>query len=151
MKRNTIKKRLYFSAPIIFLTVLSFSYKPVSVNSYQTGHQNLLADTTAFTGNADLGWSVHTSYLEDRGDSIEFELILFRAVPANNNWSDTSEAGIIRADYAPDAERIIEYVERPRTWKIIIRTNGQCVFQLLSGLPPDGENIVLPIITKYKK
>lgn len=146
--KKLIHMRFYFVL-LIFFSSLLFSFRSTNTIS-KTADLNA-TDTTTFSANAAEGWITHTSYLVNLTDSVEFELILFRTVPAGNNWNNISEAGTIREEFRPSVERVFEYYEHPRTWKITVRTNGKCFFQLLSGPALAGENIVLPILTKYKK
>ncbi len=146
--KKLIHIRLYVGQ-LICSSILLFSSK--ATNTSNSFFLQYLNDTTAFSANGEAGWTTHTCYLKNLEDSVEFELILFRDVPTGNNWSDPSEAGTVKVEFAPAAERVFEYSEHPRKWKIIIQTNGKCFFQLLSGPNPQGTSIVFPMITKYKK
>jgi hypothetical protein len=146
---KTALMRLYVFLLVLLISIVSFSFRTTK----NDGELNRVTsgDTTAFTANTTAGWIRHTCYLENIADSVEFEFILFRTVPPDNHWESSSELGTLRSDFVPSDERIFEYSELPRRWKIIIQTDGKCFFQLLSGPAPSGENIVLPVITKYKK
>jgi hypothetical protein len=149
MRKLILQNRFYLLLLILPVTTL-FSFS----NSNKTNIQprQFTADTSAFSPNTAQGWQIHTSYLENLGDSVEFELILFRIVPPGTNWNDTSEVGaIIKADYVPAVEKVIEYSQWPRLWKIIFKPNGKCLIQLLSGPVPEGTPVMFPVITKYKK
>lgn len=138
--------RIVFFLSVILL--LSFSRKetPVSV-----ARQFLPGDTTTFVANPAQGWSRYSSYQEIQGDSIRFELLLFRTVPQGVNWHEDSEVGTINSSYAPLSDRVFEYAELPRFWRITIQPDGKCFFKILSGPVPLGNPVVLPILTKYKK
>jgi hypothetical protein len=149
MKKYFLDKRYHLFLALIFSIILLLSFR--TNNIYSERQYKDIGDTTGFSPNATQGWGIYTSFIENLGDSIEFELILFRNVPAGNNWNDTLEVGTIKTSYTPIADRIIEYLEQPRTWRIIFLTNGKCFFQLLSGPVPEGSQIIIPVITKYKK
>jgi hypothetical protein len=145
-----MRYRAAYFIPVLIAALISLCSFSKQHNCPVQPYKNS-GDTTAFSANTGAGWTIHTSYLEDLGDSIEFELILFRTVPANTNWNDSSEVGTIAAAYIPAEERVIEYAEYLRVWQFTFRTDGKCFFQLLSGPAPEGEQIVLPVITKYKQ
>ena len=107
-------------------------------------------DSSFFQPNANEGWGAYSSYLHHSSDSINFELILFRTVPPNTVWSQYSEIGTINEGFRPVTERIFEYAEFPRIWRVRILANGKCYLQLISGSVPEGEPVVLPILTKFK-
>ena len=111
----------------------------------------LTVDSNAFIPNTAGGWSILSSYLLNRGDSVDFELILSRTVPAGNNWSDSTLVGQIDQKFCPSIETVIQYVELPRTWSITIRSSGSCYFKLLSGAAPQGTTVILPVQTRYRK
>jgi hypothetical protein len=132
---------------VCLLLFLSFRNPDKRANNIKSG----VGDTTAFTVNTSQGWGLYNSYLEKIGDSVEFELILFRNTPGNNNWSNDSEVGTIKNEYAPSGERTINYQQLPRRWLITIKPDGKCLFRLLSGPEPESSAFVLPVQTKYQK
>jgi hypothetical protein len=142
------KQILYFSTALLSL-ILLFSFR--DINNQSVSVQCDSGDTTAFTVNSSNGWGLYSSYLENINDSVEFELILFRNTPDNNNWNNDSEVGTIVSGYAPSIERIINYQQLPRNWQITIKPNGKCFFRLLGGPEPENSSFVLPVQTKYKK
>ncbi|MBL7737787.1 MAG: hypothetical protein JNK14_01120 [Chitinophagaceae bacterium] len=104
-----------------------------------------------FIANSLEGWTAHSSYLRHEGDSVRFELILFRSTDQDTTWVNDSHAGDITGSYIPSAQRIFEYIELPRIWRITIDAEGKCLFRLLSGPSPQGNPAVIPVITTYKK
>lgn len=148
MQTKNLHMRIFF-LPLIVLCIVICSFR--NHDNKDSFSSKGFIDTTFFSANTTGGWNTHTSYLATQNDSVQFELILFRNVPENNNWNNDSEAGTIRSDFAPSDTRILYYEELPRNWKITIHPDGKCFFKLLSGPAPSGENIVLPIITKYMK
>lgn len=138
--------RIVFFLPVV--TLLSFSGRETSVSA---ARQLLPGDTTTFVANTIQGWTRYSSYQEIQGDSIRFELLLFRTVPEGVNWSDDSEVGTINSNYAPLVQTVFEYAELPRFWRITIQPDGKCFFKLLSGPVPQGNPVVLPVLTQYKK
>lgn len=106
---------------------------------------------SGFVANNSEGWTAHSSYLNILEDSIQFELILFRDVPSGANWESNSWVGTLSENYRPNEQRVFDYSELPRIWKITIETDGRCFFKLQSGPIPEGQPVVLPLITKYKK
>jgi|SRR5687767_5739771 len=146
MRKNILNHSIFQFAFVIFLVLGSFSFR--SVNKISDLFQNHFSDSTSFIANSAEGWIEHSSYLEDLGDSVRFELILFRN-PAV--WNNESEAGTISSGYSPSAVRVITYLEMPRTWKIKILPSGGCSFKLIDGPAPQGNPVVLPVLTKFKK
>lgn len=139
-----------FGLVIVLLVVTSSAF---TVQKKQVKYTKAFAvsDTLAFTGNELEGWSTLQTYLHLASDSVEFELILSRAVPENCDWGGYSLFGTISSGLAPIEDQIIEYKEPNRTWSIKVLPNGTCFIKLLNGPTPDGNPCILPLKTKYKK
>ena len=149
MQKFPKNKRILSFILVMLSLILLFSFR--GINGQSVSVQCNSGDTTAFTINSSNGWGLYSSYLENINDSVEFELILFRNTPDNNNWNNDSEAGTIVSGYAPSTKRIINYQQLPRSWQITIKTNGKCLFRLLAGPEPEKSFFVLPVQAKYKK
>jgi hypothetical protein len=138
---NLIKFQL---AGMMILAICSF-VKPVST------HQVKSLTDTSFKANTMLGWNMLSTYLATKGDTVLFELILSRNVPPRANWNDASLVGKVDSIFCPLKEIVIQYLELPRVWQINISPSGDCYFKLLTGPPPQGSTIVLPVQTRYLK
>lgn len=145
MLLTLIKYRLQCITIVVFVMLFSF-------NSY--GKEMVLkvpVDTIPFIPDTLNNWGSYFTYLGNVGDSVEFEVVLFRQNPVNINWEFGVEVGVIDSAYAPTEVIMISYGEFSRLWRIIIRPDGKCILQLISGVPPEGDPAVIPIKTRYKK
>lgn len=132
---------------MIALMLSSFSYQaPGKATSLVC-----LYDTAVFQPNTALGWGAHSSYATLRNDSVQLEVILFRTVPANNDWTRPSYSGKVGDNFRPGHKQTIDYVEYPRTWRITVETDGTCYLKVVSGVAPAGPSMLLPVQTRYKK
>ena len=135
---------------LILVTAIIFSFRPKEVNSI-SGYTINFTDSTSFIPNVQAGWGSYSSYLKNTGDSVKFELILYRNMNAGSNWNNTVEVGNVNTAFRPHSNKTIIYSEPPRTWKLTIEANGQCKIKLLTGVAPAGSPVILPVKTKYKK
>lgn len=151
MQQLLKEKKIVFFVAVVSLLML-FSFKESSHPSFLV-HAGLNSggDTAAFEVNTSQGWGLYSSYMEQMGDSVDFELILFRNTPDSNNWSNDSQIGTVVAGYAPSEEQVINYQQLPRKWQITIKQDGKCFFRLIDGPEPEKLSFVLPVQTKYKK
>ncbi len=108
-------------------------------------------DTLKFTPNARQGWGSYNSYLNYSGDSIKFELILYRINSDSLNWEQEMSVGTVAEAYIPEIERHIFFTRFRRNWQLRITPSGDCRLRLFSGKVPFPSRIVIPIQIKYKK
>lgn len=149
MRKSSNNRRILFFMLLLVCLTSFFSFRN---NTKQTiSLRTNLGDTTAFTVNTAEGWGLYNSYIDNIGDSIQFEMILYRNNPGTYNWNANSDAGTIDSAYAPSSTRIIEYLQLPRSWRITIKPNGNCSFKLLDGPEPQGSPFILPVQTRFKK
>ncbi len=134
---------------VIFYVLLSSS---IPKNNFRLIENVLnINDTVLFIPNVNEGWNTLSKYLTIRTDSVVFDIILERNVAENHNWNNALLIGDVGEDFKPDRERVISYIESPRVWQINFLPSGKCILKLLSGEPPQGSYIVLPIQTRYKQ
>jgi hypothetical protein len=146
------KVKYYTTVAIASMVILSVVYgfsKNENSNRFQTLRP--AADTTGFAANAAEGWSALSVYFNNKPDSTEFEVILFRDTLSGINWYLPANAGTIDIAYIPAAETSWQYEEPLRTWNITIGTDGKCFFRLISGDVPPGNPAVIPVKTIYKR
>ena len=121
--------------------------KQDNVKAIATG----LSDTIPFRPNMAEGWDTYSSYINIEEDSVEFEVILKRNIPGNNDWSIPSLIGTIQTIYAPHSARVLAYTEPNRKWEITIQPDAGCFLRLLNSTEPLNSIVVIPIKTKYKQ
>ena len=110
-----------------------------------------VTNDSLFVPNQSEGWSIMSSYLSNVNDSVAFELILSRNVPAQNDWGQPSLIGSIDSFFAPGMHQTIEFNAPTRTWTIIVIPNGKCYLKLKEGRPPGHQPCIIPFQIKYKK
>lgn len=108
-------------------------------------------DTLPFTPDSLAGWSSYYSYLNQVGDSVQLELILYRNNADTAAWTTQTRVGMISPVYSPSVPQVIDYKEGNRMWRIYIYIDGSCLFYLLTGPPPVEQPPVVPIQVRYKK
>jgi hypothetical protein len=112
---------------------------------------SLISVDTTFTPDTTGGWNFQFSFLKAQGDSVLFEPVFSRIVPAINDWSQYSLVGRIPATFAPAVRQNIEYKEPTRTWSIILVPDGRCLLKLDEGPFPSGNPCVVQFQIRYKK
>jgi hypothetical protein len=146
MKQNSI---VLFFLTAIMITTATVSFKNADTPKRIT--RQVYADSAQFIPNISGGWSTYLAYINRSSpDSIEFELLLKH--DNNINWRSKQQIGsIVDPIFFPKKEQKIIYdLLYGNTWKLEIKTNGECYFNQISGPDPSGNPIIMPVKVNYK-
>lgn len=108
------------------------------------------ADTTRFSVDLSGGWQIFNSYVSQyHTDSAVIELIIQHS--NNINWYQPQYVGKIKYNpLIPATDRNVLFSIQYSTYKILIKKNGKCYINFVSGTMPVGNPAIIPLKAYYK-
>jgi hypothetical protein len=138
---------------LLVLAILGFAFKPgdIHVPGKHVSFRQPVTDSSSFTPDSLRGWGLYGSYMALRNDSVLFEVVLYQQMPQNINWRETFRIGRLSTSYAPDAVVVMNFDEPIRKWELSFHPGGDCFLRFVSGQPPSGNPVIVPLQVSYKK
>lgn len=141
--KNKIMKAVFFYAVFQFMIAIqSFSQTTAAALA--------AADSTRFSVDLSGGWLLFNSYVSlYHTDSVQIELI----VQHNNNvnWYTQQYVGKIKYNpLKPGVEQSLSFKIINNIYKLTIKSNGKCFVNFVSGIPPSGNPVIIPLKVFYK-
>ncbi|MCX6318026.1 MAG: hypothetical protein NTW29_12090 [Bacteroidetes bacterium] len=151
VKKMIIRNEFLLRAAMVVMIITFASVDGMSAVMQENRNLNEPTDTSRFIPNQFEGWSLVGSYFKIEGDSITAELTVLRNLPGGMSWGTVTFLGVMDVLYTPGYEQIVTFNEPNRIWQAIIKSDGKCFIQLISGPFPTGNIFTLPVKLIFKK
>lgn len=144
-------KYIHHSGSAILSCIALLTVSFLSFTNENFHHHKSFAQTDSlFTPNTVDGWSAESTYFNVVGDSVEFEIILFRDT-SGVNWNNVSYVGDIPSIYVPQSQQEWLFQDPTRIWQLTLHANRKFYLKLIEGPLPQESPACVPIKTKYSK
>ena len=134
---------------IFFFVFLQFT---ITCTSYSQNNAAAFAaaDSTRFSVDLNGGWQLFNSYVSQyHTDSAVIELIVQHANSVS--WNQQQYVGKIKYNpLKPGVDQNILFNVANNTYRIVIKKNGKCYINFVSGSLPVTNPVVIPLQVYYK-